>query len=338
MTDELRDADAVRTALDAAARAVVRDDEPVPAWQPPASGIPSRPSAPPERRPWISPRLVPLLAAAVVVLAVGVVATVVASSRSSESPVDPPPAPTTVVTTPTTAPTSDNPVTTAPSTSVSTTTTTSTTSTTVAVPPFELGSQPLWPFADRAAAAAWEQQHATNGSDAWHLDAGATALAFTRDYLGFTEMDRVTSTEIEGSDAHIGIGYLNPDNRVSTAAVLHLVRFGPDANAPWEVVGSRDTTLTLDTPKYGSVATSPMTVGGVLDGVDEALHITVRQLSSPTPIGENCCMPAGGMDTPWQVTVTYSGATAPVLTVAVATGGHVQDVERFAITGIRTRA
>jgi hypothetical protein len=37
------------------------------------------------------------------------------------------------------------------------------------------------------------------------------------------------------------------------------------------------------------------------------------------------------------MTVELTGrATDPAVTVVVYTGGHVQDVERFAITGLRT--
>ena len=45
-------------------------------------------------------------------------------------------------------------------------------------------------------------------------------------------------------------------------------------------------------------------------------------------------MPAGGEGFPWQTTVAWSGASDPALTVVVWTGGHVQDVERFAVTGV----
>jgi hypothetical protein len=61
----------------------------------------------------------------------------------------------------------------------------------------------------------------------------------------------------------------------------------------------------------------------------------VRQVSSEAPIGETCCLPAGGEGTPWQTTVSFSGATDPALTIVVSTGGHVQGVERFAITAVR---
>jgi hypothetical protein len=342
MTEDLRtefaQPDDIRAALDAAARAAVPDDEPIPGWRPPAH----------QPRRWSpSPRVVPLLAAAVVALAVGIIATVVAVGRSRhERPIAPPPVTsvTTTVTSPTTASASSdgNATTSATATSVPTTgagsaapTTVTTTTSTVSVPPFDLGYQPLWPFPDRGSAVAWEQQ-APGGSAPWHLDAGATALAFTRNYLGFTELDLVTSTEPAGAEVYVGVGYLNPNGMPQTAAVLHLARFGLSDASPWEVVGSRDSTLTLDQPGYGSVGTSPLTVGGLLTGVDESLHVTVRQLSSTAPIGENCCTSAGGAGSPWRVSVSYAGASDQVLTVAVSTGGHVQQVERFAITGVRT--
>jgi hypothetical protein len=34
--------------------------------------------------------------------------------------------------------------------------------------------------------------------------------------------------------------------------------------------------------------------------------------------------------------VTWQGATDPVLTVAAATGGHLQAVERFTVTAVAT--
>jgi hypothetical protein len=79
---------------------------------------------------------------------------------------------------------------------------------------------------------------------------------------------------------------------------------------------------------------SPIAVGGTITGVDESLRVQVRQPSSEAPLGERCCLPAGGEGTPWQTTVAYAGATDPALTIVVSTGGHVQGVEIFAITGV----
>jgi hypothetical protein len=198
----------------------------------------------------------------------------------------------------------------------------------------EFGYPPLWPFSSQAEVDAWRQQHAAQGTQPWHLDADATALAFTTGYLGFGEVDQVVGRDVRDREAWISVGY-DAGSGPSTAAVVHLVRFGPGDDAPWEVVGTRDTDLTLETPSYGSQVSSTVTVGGRITGVDENLRVQVRQASSEVPIGEACCLPAGGVDAPWQTTVSFSGATAPALTIVVSTGGHIQGVERFAITAVR---
>jgi Immunoglobulin-like domain of bacterial spore germination len=194
---------------------------------------------------------------------------------------------------------------------------------------------PLWPFSTQAEVDAWRQQYQAQGTQPWHLDAEATALAFTTGYLGFGEIDRVVASDVREREAWVSVGYDPGTGRLSTAAVVHLVRFGAGDPAPWEVVGTRDTDLTLDTPTYGSPVSSPVTVGGMITGVDENLRVQVRQPSSQGPIGEACCLPAGGESTPWRTTVSFSGATDPALTIVVSTGGHIQGVERFAITAVR---
>ena len=193
---------------------------------------------------------------------------------------------------------------------------------------------PLWPFSSQAEADAWRQQHAAQGTQPWHLDADATALSFTTGYLGFEEVDQVVGSDVQDREAWVSVGF-DSGSRVLTAAVVHLVRFGPGDDAPWEVVGTRDTDLTLETPSYGADVSSTVTVGGRITGVDENLRVQVRQASSETPIGETCCLPAGGDDAPWQTTVSFSGATDPALTIVVSTGGAIQSVERFAITAVR---
>jgi len=202
---------------------------------------------------------------------------------------------------------------------------------------FALGAEPLWPFRTFEDAEAWRAT-AAEGHQPWHLDAATTAQMFTRSFLGFTEIDEVTSQDVRADEAWIGVGSTidgaaTPAPPV-TAAVVHLVRFGPGPDSPWEVVGTRDTVLTLDTPAYGAAVGSPTTVGGTITGVDESVHVRVLQVSSPTPLGESCCTPAGGEGTPWSTTVSWTGATDPALTIVASTGGHVQQVESFAITGI----
>lgn len=71
--------------------------------------------------------------------------------------------------------------------------------------------------------------------------------------------------------------------------------------------------------------------------MDENLHLWVRGLSSSHPLGQVCCIAAGGQQRPWTAAIRISRGTDQVLTVIVATGGHVAAVERFAITAVRTR-
>jgi hypothetical protein len=198
------------------------------------------------------------------------------------------------------------------------------------------GYQPLWPFPTRAAAAEWQQAYRQGGEQPWHLDAEQTALSFTTGFLGFTDIDQITSSDIGATEAEIGVGYVD-GGRTSTAAVLHLMRWDGSEDSPWEVVGTRDTSLVLETPDYATTARSPMDVGGFITGVDEAVSVRVLQASTAEPLGQTPApVAAGGTDAPWQVRVSFAGATDPAITVVAYTGGHVQEVETFAITGLRT--
>lgn len=197
------------------------------------------------------------------------------------------------------------------------------------------GYQPLWPFHGPADAAGWQAAYRSDGRQPWHLDAAASALSFTQGYLGFDGVDTVVSKKI-GDEAEIGVGFVRPDGSTSTAAVLHLVRIGTGTDAPWEVVGTRDRSLTLTSPSYGSQVVSPVRAGGRITGVDESIRLEVRELSSSTPLGTMCCVSAGGQAQSWSAGVTYRPATDSVVTVVASTGGHLADVELFAITGVRS--
>lgn len=199
---------------------------------------------------------------------------------------------------------------------------------------YVFGYVPLWPFPDQAAADAWLRDGPPVGESMWHADPAATALAFTRDFLGFTDLDRTTTVNEQPREAWVGVGQADPRGESMTVATLHLARLGPADDAPWEVVGSEDTELTVDTPAYGSPAQPVLTVGGVISGVDESLHVQARQLSGL--VGESCCLPAGGQRSPWSVSVPITGTVPGAVTVVVSTGGHYANIERFAITGLRS--
>jgi len=263
---------------------------------------------------------------AVVAGLVAVVAALAGCSSGSAPPTATTPTGTTstAATGPTTATT---PATTAATTSASTSATT--------VP--AAGLVPLWPFTTSAQVSAWQAAYRASGREPWHLDPGRTALDFTRLHLGYAEVDRVSSLAVQGGDAHVGVGWSDPESAKHTVAVLHLIRSGSGADAPWVVVGSDDTDLTLTVPRYGSTVSSPLAVGGVITGVDESLRVVVLGPTSATPLGVMAGLPAGGTRTPWAATVRFAARSGSVLTVAVSTGGHLRSVERFAVTAVRVR-
>lgn len=199
--------------------------------------------------------------------------------------------------------------------------------------PIRFDYQPLWPFRSAEDAATWQQAYRADGHQPWHLAADQVAQTFTRDYLGYRNVDKIVKTDVREDDARVSVGFDNPNGTTATAAVVHLARFGTGADAPWEVVGTEDTTLTLTAPSYGSAITSPLTAGGRITGVDESLRVQVRRSDLPQPAGEVSGIPAGGTNSPWTATVPLTDACPGTLTIAVAAGGHTATVERFAVTG-----
>jgi hypothetical protein len=202
--------------------------------------------------------------------------------------------------------------------------------------PAPFGYQPLYPFANLAHVRAWQASFASGGHQPWRLQAGLTALAFTA-YLGFPQINKVAGQTGTASDAHVAVGFTLPNGKVSTAAVVHLVRYGSGKYVPWEVVGTDDTTLTLDLPAYGSTVTTPLTIGGKITGVDENLRAEARTLGARSLVGTSNSRPAGGQATAWSLTVPFRALSGAVLTIVVHTSGHMAAVERFAVTGVRVR-
>ena len=193
---------------------------------------------------------------------------------------------------------------------------------------------PLYPFASLASVRAWQASYESGGHQPWHRSADITATAFAA-FLGYTDVTQVAHSTAGSGDAHVAVGIKLPNGTISTAAVIHLKLFGSGKYAPWEVVGTSDTTLTLDRPSYGSTVPSPVRVGGKVTGVDENIRVTVHSLPAQGPVGTYCCLAAGGTSTPWSASVTFRATPGQVITIAASTGGHVAAVERFAVTGVR---
>jgi hypothetical protein len=196
------------------------------------------------------------------------------------------------------------------------------------------GYLPLFPFASLAGVRAWQASYATGGHQPWHRSPDITATAFAA-FLGYPDVTKVAASSVSRGDAHVAVGIKRPNGTIGTAAVIHLVLFGSGRYAPWEVVGTSDTTFTLDHPGYGSAVRSAVTAGGTITGVDESIKVTVHTLSAQGPVGAYCCRAAGGTRSPWSARVSFHAEPGQVITIAAATGGHVAAVERFAVAGAR---
>ncbi|MCE5291964.1 MAG: hypothetical protein LLG14_22355 [Nocardiaceae bacterium] len=208
------------------------------------------------------------------------------------------------------------------------------TSTGVAAEAPSFGYQPLWPFASVSDAQQWQKEYAAGGHQPWHLDARQVALNFTQHFLGFTNVDTVLGVRSGTRQAWVTVGFTNPNGAPVTSAELHLVRIGADDDAPWEVVGTEDTTLTITTPRYGVKVSSPVQVGGRISGVDESLKVEVKT-NSESHAGVVSGISAGGDMSPWSASVPFSAESGRTLVIVVSAGGHIAPVERFAITGVR---
>ena len=194
------------------------------------------------------------------------------------------------------------------------------------------GYLPLYPFASLTDVRGWQASYQSGGHQPWHLSPDITATAFAA-FLGYTDVTRVTHSTVSGGTAHVTVGIKLPNGIISTAAIIHLLRFGTGKDAPWEVVGTDDTTFSLDKPAYGSTVSSPVTAGGKIIGADESVRVTVHSLSAQEPVGTYCCRAAGGTSSPWSAGVPFHATPGEVITIAASTGGHVAAVERFAVTG-----
>jgi hypothetical protein len=317
--------DRIRTALTAAATQIDERD--------------LRPAAAPTRRRFHQARWAPPLLAAAVVAAVAITAGVLIASRDAAGPsrVRPGASPNSTSTAPiTTVATGAAPVSTGRM-PVKNGLTCSFADISCPTPSNSLYYQPLWPFASYAEAHQWETVDGPAGRDPWHADPASTALAFATGYLKFADITTVTSRTVTGEQAHIGVGYALPTGGMHTAAVLHLVRYAAkvgDAAAGWEVVGSDDTTFTLDRPTYLSPVPPTLTVDGRVTGVDENIVVAVRNQAGTVVSGAVPRVPAGGTNSPWAVRVPVSGSG--VLTVVAYIGGHLSQHEQFAIQGVHT--
>ncbi len=148
-----------------------------------------------------------------------------------------------------------------------------TTAVVASVPP---GPVPVWPFADKAAADAW-QATAANGSDAWHLDARATAERFVASVVAQLKLPKqgvLNGTTHLGGDGSATVDVTrNTGNAMITLGTVRLSHWSTGAAAPWGVINVTSPTkaqfpLTITAPVAEATVGSPLPVTVDLIGVE----------------------------------------------------------------------
>lgn len=171
---------------------------------------------------------------------------------------------------------------------------------------------PVWPFTSAAQVTAWQRAYRENGSQPWHLDAGLTAKQFVA-AIGFPELSIVTRVGVVGSRAAVTLGYRAESGRTLSATTVLLTRLGTSEPRAWSVTGARTgaALLSIRSPAAGATVRSPLTVSGLITGVDESLHVAVRTAFGLEPLGETF-VGSGGQATPWTLHVRYATPHARV--------------------------
>ena len=153
---------------------------------------------------------------------------------------------------------------------------------------------------------------------------GMTALAFAQ-FLGYTDIDQiVTSRGRRAGRARLG-RVSEPGQREPHAPPRSSTSSATELDPTSRGRSSAPTTRTSASRPRSTApsVTSPMPVGGRISGVDESITVHVQQLHSNGLLGQVCCIPGGGTDSPWAGTTTFANRPTRSSSSSASTGGHV---------------
>lgn len=166
----------------------------------------------------------------------------------------------------------------------------------------------IWPYATRREAAAKATEAMRSGAMPWLLDPKQSALLFVQNFLRRPEVDVVTATRPLLAGIGVTVGRrIAGGSQVFEVTTVYLVRVSAASNAPYVVVGASANYLTIDSPVAAAAVRSPVSVAGTITGVDEVVRAELRVLSRPDPLGTGT-VPAGGQDSPWSLTLAFTGS------------------------------
>ena len=146
----------------------------------------------------------------------------------------------------------------------------------------------IWPFTSTAQGDAWKTNH---GNRPWAGDPTQVAQHFVSDFL------KLTGVSAQGTGDTIDLRFQSTD-----LGLVHLVQIS--SGGPWTVTDVGGTVLIFTTPSPVQALTSPTTVSGRVEGVDENVQLQLIASGSAKVLGSTTA-PAGGA-VPWSGTLTWS--------------------------------
>ncbi|GAC1325770.1 MAG: hypothetical protein NVSMB13_09500 [Mycobacteriales bacterium] len=151
------------------------------------------------------------------------------------------------------------------------------------------------------------------------------ALRFVQVFLQHPEVDTVTAVGPKESGLAVTLGRrVGESGRTVEVTTVYLVRVATGENAPYVVVSATSPLLSITAPTPGAPIRSPLPVSGRITGVDESIHVELRVLSRPAPVG-SAFTGGGGENSPWAQSVSFpaladKGATVVAWTASAADG------------------
>jgi hypothetical protein len=201
------------------------------------------------------------------------------------------------------------------------------------------GPVPVWPFADKAAADAW-QNTAAGSADQWHLDARATAQRFVQS-LGLPKMALQQTPPKIAADGSATVDLDRLEPQTGKAVVLGTVRLAhwtTGAAEPWGVVDVTSAAgtqfpLTITSPTPEATVSSPLPVTFALTGAEDDVYV------SAWAAGAGSAAAAKHLVTSVGTTVTLDQAlpaagTGYVVVADGSTGSGAFALSRLAVTPV----
>jgi len=188
-------------------------------------------------------------------------------------------------------------------------------------PPVPVGSYSgpaIWPITSQAEADAWDEAWAESG-----LEVGRR---FVRDHLKLTDVtlrQDCLSCEV--------LAVVSSD--LKDIATLVLAHYTVGEKHLFTVVSVEGTDLKVSTPKQGAAVSSPLSVSGTIEGVDESIRVTLLD-GDGGQVAQ--AFAAAGSGAPWRTTLEWSDRTwddgALVLRTGNARDGATNRLVVLAVT------